>query len=593
VIGLRHFRYLFIVTVACLILRGEDMSIVYEKVVAEDLNLGVGSVTVTSPAGGTMTGSKINIRTFFPPLFYVDDYGAVGNGVANDTTAIQNAITALQAAGGGTLVFRPGATYYVSPALVDDDGTVKQTGLMFQVTTNMLVWGYGAKLVCHYGDWTDYNAYVFYPWANYNGEITLDAEQVAGATTISIPASPGTTGIARGDGILVISTDEKYYWYTGAATTYYKAFMTTVTQVVSGTSLRIADPLPYVMNEGAAYAVKLRYFTAPPRFAILGLNCEWTGTVLYQGDLNNYYPHELDGLMLWQFFHPMVRDIGLSNMAGYGAQFNRIYGGVIDNVYGEMARGVTGWGYGIGVYSNYNTDYNNCHIWASRHAVACSGLPSCDVRFNHCDFESQGWNDGYAWDSHIAHRVFVNDCNIPNGVKYAGAEHYFTNCRIGNKNVATVFYNRGTISTQLVFEVRHCPIECHVDGATAKYIYLAYSDHSTANHLGLANYGAIRFIDCPIENISLENITMFGGEWYVDTIDELMVDRCEFKNRNTAGTYGLFVLGYLTSGYTGTYHTSVTTPGMLSMKDNFFPYPSAIGTPTLDNAAVKFWDYER
>lgn len=32
----------------------------YEKIVAEDLNLGSGTVSVTNPAGGTMTGTKIN-----------------------------------------------------------------------------------------------------------------------------------------------------------------------------------------------------------------------------------------------------------------------------------------------------------------------------------------------------------------------------------------------------------------------------------------------------------------------------------------------------------------------------------------------------
>lgn len=40
------------------------MSVPYEKVVAEDLNLGVGSVAVTMPGGGSATGSKINLGTF-------------------------------------------------------------------------------------------------------------------------------------------------------------------------------------------------------------------------------------------------------------------------------------------------------------------------------------------------------------------------------------------------------------------------------------------------------------------------------------------------------------------------------------------------
>lgn len=37
------------------------MSLVYEKILQEDLDLGHGSVTRTAPGGGTMTGNRINI----------------------------------------------------------------------------------------------------------------------------------------------------------------------------------------------------------------------------------------------------------------------------------------------------------------------------------------------------------------------------------------------------------------------------------------------------------------------------------------------------------------------------------------------------
>lgn len=40
------------------------MSVLYEKVVAEDLNLGLDTVDVTMPGGGTSSGNKINPLTF-------------------------------------------------------------------------------------------------------------------------------------------------------------------------------------------------------------------------------------------------------------------------------------------------------------------------------------------------------------------------------------------------------------------------------------------------------------------------------------------------------------------------------------------------
>ena len=68
--------------------------------------------TIYFPAGGTVSGTL-----FFP----VDGYGADNTGVADSTNAIQEASAALEAAGGGTLWFTPGATYKVYPDATDTD----------------------------------------------------------------------------------------------------------------------------------------------------------------------------------------------------------------------------------------------------------------------------------------------------------------------------------------------------------------------------------------------------------------------------------------------------------------------------------------
>jgi hypothetical protein len=66
-----------------------------------------GSPPVATKGWGLMQGSL--------DVFNVKDYGAVGNGTTDDTTAIQNALTAAQAAN-GLLVF-PAATYAFSQTL--------------------------------------------------------------------------------------------------------------------------------------------------------------------------------------------------------------------------------------------------------------------------------------------------------------------------------------------------------------------------------------------------------------------------------------------------------------------------------------------
>lgn len=92
------------------------MAVTYERGVAEDLELGRGTVTRTMPAGGTAQGSKIGLHTFGFAWFNIVDYGAQSGGVSGCKTAIQAAIDACAAAGGGT-VFVPNGTYRVEGLL--------------------------------------------------------------------------------------------------------------------------------------------------------------------------------------------------------------------------------------------------------------------------------------------------------------------------------------------------------------------------------------------------------------------------------------------------------------------------------------------
>lgn len=64
------------------------------------------------PSGSTATTVQSKLRESVS----VKDFGAVGNGVANDTAAIQAALTAMS--GTGTYVFMPAGTYKVSAALL-------------------------------------------------------------------------------------------------------------------------------------------------------------------------------------------------------------------------------------------------------------------------------------------------------------------------------------------------------------------------------------------------------------------------------------------------------------------------------------------
>ena len=101
-----------------------------------DAALAPGSVSTDSHRLGALTpwGTQATVTAMTPPVVYVRDFGAKGDGVTDDTAAINEAIASMTR--GGTLVFDPGKTYRKNANVVVSKPGVK-------------LWGYGAKLYAY------------------------------------------------------------------------------------------------------------------------------------------------------------------------------------------------------------------------------------------------------------------------------------------------------------------------------------------------------------------------------------------------------------------------------------------------------------
>jgi hypothetical protein len=108
----------------------------------EDLSIQSSTTTTfsrTTSSGGSQTMTKLSRNTFLENEYDVTQYGAVGNGIADDTAAIQAAITAC-IVDGGTVVFPHGYTFAVKPTAAD--APIFSLGNLKPMT----FWMYGATI---------------------------------------------------------------------------------------------------------------------------------------------------------------------------------------------------------------------------------------------------------------------------------------------------------------------------------------------------------------------------------------------------------------------------------------------------------------
>jgi hypothetical protein len=476
-------------------------------------------------------------------VFNVKAFGATGDGVTNDTVAINTTFAAQSALGKGTVYF-PAGRYHVSPG-----------GVVPRITSDTTILAYGATLFCNYTEYAGGDTTVFYPWTTYTlPDADINVDTIEGSVVLTVPT---TANLLRGYGIVIYTTNDFY------STTYLKSFMTVVTEVININTFRIKDPLPYTFL-GAANNILIHIFPVIPKISIQGLTVEWVGTP------GGAPANEIDGIIMEYFFYPTVKDVTVKNCSGYNFKTTWVYGGSFDSITVQGPPNIIGYGYGVGTFSNFNSTYTNVESWASRHAVAVSGTPSWDLVFANCDLRSQVYDSGVSWNSHIHGRVYIRGCTMMNGMKYGGGYLYISDSTIANKVTGPVFENRGTIDFQCVFEVRSSRIYLYLDAPTQKYVWVPTAP--------LLYYGSIRFIDNIITNVDAGAIPFFGGGWYVTEMNEVRIDGNKYISPAATGlTFWTFAFQFETPG----------NPGDFWFTHNDFPF-CTMGLPDITDPGSAF-----
>lgn len=281
-----------------------------------------------------MALTKVTYSMIEGAPFSVLDYGAVGDGVADDTAAIQSAIDAA-AVTGGELLFPPG-TYKITDALVKT----------FSDGINLAIRGYGAKI-----DATSVTAsYAIDLGGSRVSSTALGANVLKNSDTFTVASAAGITG---GRILLITSTD----LWNPTRPYYYKGELALVEQIV-GTTITNSNPL----YDGYTAATTTVHLLNMPQISVEGLEIECNA--------------DITALRIYYARNPVVRNCKVHGSRYAGISVGYCLGATVDSnfIYDVWNGIVTGTSYGVSIATGQGIKVVNNTINNARHAIACGGF---------------------------------------------------------------------------------------------------------------------------------------------------------------------------------------------------------------------------
>lgn len=262
------------------------------------------------------------------------DYGAVGDGVADDTASIQSAVDAL-ALQGGELVFPPG-TYKITAPITKAFGD----------SLNIVIRGYGAKI-----DATAVSALnVIELGGSRVSSTALGANVSKNSDTFTVSSA---TGIAGGRILLITSTD----LWNPTRPQYFKGELALV-EKIAGTTVTNSNPL-YDSYTAATTTVHLLNM---PQITVEGLEIACNADNI--------------ALQILYARSPVVRNCKVHGSRYAGVYVGYCLGGTVDSnfIYDVWNGTITGTSYGVVVGTGQGVKVVNNTINNARHAISGGGF---------------------------------------------------------------------------------------------------------------------------------------------------------------------------------------------------------------------------
>ena len=402
----------------------------------------------------------------------VKDFGAVGNGVADDTTAIQNAINSAISSGIKHLTFPPGIYKLVGTISVDDELHVFAKGARFIQTANQQVFDF---------DVTD-KANVY----------SLGSDYTIGSDAISLSSAPSSGVIKPGDAIKIVSKAvDRCQRDQGTDSSLYRVGEWATVKSVAGSTITLTMPLKEVKGvdpvntDNSLYpgdeSIVDSYDTAyDPKVIVLPrISMSWIG-----GEVAFEDNHDNDG---WSkpvftcsgYTNPKLSEIVITR--GYQSGIN-LTGTVhavikdcsISNLTNNTSQGQ--YGYGVSNAGTFKTLVEGCTFTNTRH-----GFTTSSRRY--------GWSNSTTNSQYLAggrdQSAIVVNCHGSGG--YGGSAPFDTHMCAQD----TTFNNCVVDGAESGFHIRGRNVtvsNCKTFNVNNNGIY-AFTEYGSADPSGISNSG--------------------------------------------------------------------------------------------------------